>query len=258
MSTLQVGTRALAGLATVLLLAGCGGEGQAPDEATGSSPVSSSGSPSAPPTSQAPGDGHEDGPDGSSSPGPDATAEAPTGSASVSPDPSAEAGEEPGSDEESQDATSQEDGSAGLEMPEEPEPEVTSLSELLEEVGSAPLVAEPLPAAASATGRLVTRFPAVLRPTRAARVESSSISPSGDRLQVSLVASTSLDPAEVLMSYRTRLARRGLTELAAPAAAAGSQAVAFRRGRSTVTVTATPEGSRTSYSVHASLRAGGA
>lgn len=255
---LQVGTRALAGLATVLLLAGCGDEGQAPDEATSSSSGSSSGSPSAPPTSPAPGDEQRDGPDGSSSPNPDATAQDRTGSASGSPDPSAEAGTEPGSDEESPDATSQEDGAAGLEMPEEPAPEVTSLAELLDEVGTAPLVAAPLPAGASATGRLVTRFPSVLRPTRAARVESSSISPSGDRLQVSLVASTSLDPAEVLMAYRTRLARRGLAELAAPATAAGSQAAAFRRGRSTVTVTATAEGSRTSYSVHASLRAGGA
>ena len=113
------------------------------------------------------------------------------------------------------------------------------------------------PDAASARGRLVTSFPLALRPTRATRVETSSISPSGNRLQVALVASTSLAPADVLLAYRTRLAGRGLVEQAAPPAIVGSQAAAFRRGRSTVTVTATPQGSGTSYSVQASLHTGG-
>ena len=79
----------------------------------------------------------------------------------------------------------------------------------------------------------------------------------GDRLQVGLVATTSLPPAQVLRAYRTRLARRGMDETAAPPSVAGSQAAAFRRGDSVVTVTVSPRGSGSSYAVHASLRAAG-
>jgi hypothetical protein len=46
-----------------------------------------------------------------------------------------------------------------------------------------------------------------------------------------------------------------MAETATPASLGGSQAAAFRRGGSVVTVTVTPRGSGTSYSVHGSLRA---
>jgi hypothetical protein len=140
-------------------------------------------------------------------------------------------------------------------MPDAPEPTVSSLSELLRRSDPGPLVTTPLPRAASAQGRLLRRFPDALRPTRAARVQSSSISPSGDRLQVGLVATSSLSPEEVLLVYRTRLARHGMTEAATPPSVAGSTAAAFRRGGSVVTVTVTPRGSGAAYAVHASLRA---
>lgn len=130
------------------------------------------------------------------------------------------------------------------------------MSELVAEQNSAPLITAPLPRAASARGRLVRRFPALLRPARRSAVESSSVSPSGDRLQAGLVASTSLTADRLLLAYRVRLARRGLVEQAAPAAVPGSRAAAFRRGRSTVTVTVTENGRRTGYSVMASLHAG--
>jgi hypothetical protein len=150
------------------------------------------------------------------------------------------------------------DGNGGaLEMPKEPAPTVSSLSELLEDVGSAPLVTAPFPRAASARGRLVARFPAFLRPTRATTVGTSSISPSGSRLQATLTATTSLTPEQVLVAYRTRLGGRGLTELTAPATTPRSGAAAFQRGRSVVTITATPDGTRTSYAVQATLHAGG-
>jgi hypothetical protein len=147
-------------------------------------------------------------------------------------------------------------GSApALEMPEAPEATVSSLSELLPPSNPAPLVTTPLPRAASAQGRLLGGFPDALRPTRATRVQSSSVSPSGDGLQVGLVATTSLSPDQVLLAYRIRLARRGMVETETPPSVAGSSAAAFRRGDSVVTVTVTPRGSGTSYSVHASLRA---
>ncbi len=68
-----------------------------------------------------------------------------------------------------------------------------------------------------------------------------------------LVASTPLSPGKVLLAYRLRLVRRGLVEQDAPATLPGSQAAAFRRGRSAVTVTVTRDGRRTSYSVVATL-----
>ncbi|QSR32538.1 hypothetical protein CFI00_18985 [Nocardioides sp. S5] len=147
------------------------------------------------------------------------------------------------------------DSGAGLEMPEVPEEEVASLSELLEPASTAPLVSAPLPRPASARGRLVVGFPAVLRPTPGTAVESSSVSPSGHRLQAGLTGSSSRSPDAVLLGYRTRWTRRGLLEQAAPVAAPGSWAAAFRRGRSVVTLTVSTRGSRTTYVVHASLRA---
>ncbi|NPC40877.1 hypothetical protein [Nocardioides sp. zg-1230] len=172
---------------------------------------------------------------------------------SPSTSPSTTPGTAPGSDA---DAEGTADGSApALEMPEAPEPTVDSLSELLPPSDPGPLVTTPLPRAATAQGRLLRRFPDALRPTRAARVQSSSVSPSGDRLQVGLVATSSLSPGQVLLAYRTRLARRGMAETATPPSVAGSTAAAFRRGDSVVTVTVTPRGSGTTYAVHASLRA---
>jgi len=237
--TMRTRRVALAGVVMSLLLVGCGGD-PTPSGA-GSTPAPSAATPSV-----------------RSSAAPDTSAAADkmtsrpsaTGQASGSDDPEGTTSGDSG--------TGAEPGSgAGLEMPEAPDETVESLSELLEGVRTAPLVTAPLPDAASARGRLVTRFPPSLRPTRATRVETSSISPSGDRLQVALVASTTLAPADVLLAYRTRLAARGLVEQSAPPATAGSQAAAFRRGRSTVTISVAPQGAGTSYSVLASLHTGG-
>ncbi len=92
---------------------------------------------------------------------------------------------------------------------------------------------------------------------RATAVESSSVSPSGERLQVALVGTTPLRPDQVLLALRTRLALRGLTEQAAPVAAPGSSAIAFRRGRSVITITVSPSGAETAYDLIASLHTGG-
>lgn len=143
-----------------------------------------------------------------------------------------------------------------LEVPVAPEPSVESLGDLLGDADR-PLVVTPLPRAASARGRLVGGFPAALRPAPRSRVETSSVSPADDRLQVALVGTTTLAPARVLLDYRTRLGRRGMVEQATtPPTAAGSQAAALQRGRSTVTITVTRQGSRTTYSVIASLHTG--
>jgi hypothetical protein len=138
-----------------------------------------------------------------------------------------------------------------------PEPSPESLAELLDQQSNAPLVTTPLPAAASASGRLASGYPEVLRPVRSTVVESSSVSPAGRRLQVALVGTTRLRPDQVLLALRARLTRRGLAEQPAPVAAPDSSAIAFQRGRSVITINVTPAGAGTEYLIDASLHAGG-
>ena len=240
-------TVAVIGVVASLLLGGCGADGASRDTAPpGAAPSeSAAASPSA----------SEQATDRKDSGGEDRAAARGQASDRTDDEPDApnDAAEKPAPPS----GTSPSPGSApALEMPEAPEPTVSSLSELLPPSNPAPLVTTPLPRAATAEGRLLSGFPDALRPTRATRVQSSSVSPSDDRLQVGLVATSAQSPAQVLLAYRTRLARRGMTETATPPSVAGSQAAAFRRDGSVVTVTVTPRGSGTSYSVHASLRAG--
>ncbi|MGF9754908.1 hypothetical protein AAII07_06880 [Microvirga sp. 0TCS3.31] len=240
---------AVIGVVASLLLGGCGADGASPDAAspTASSTPSSDadpGSPSGGNGSDAPGR-KTDRADGKAQDGAD--------------DGTGESSQSPAATDSTEPADSTAPGSApALEMPEAPETPVSSLSELLAPANPAPLVTTPLPRGASAQGRLLRQFPDALRPPGGgARVESSSLSPMGDRLQVGLVATTALAPAQVLLAYRTRLGRRGMDETAAPPSVAGSHAAAFRRGDSVVTVTVSPRGSGSSYAVHASLRAAG-
>jgi len=224
---------AVLGVAACLVLGGCGADAASPEDTSGS-PSAAAGSAGPPSPSAGKASGKASGETGGEA-----------------------GGEAGGSGAAEIDGSGAGDGtSPGLEVPQAPEAPVTSLAQLLPPSDPAPLVTSPLPRAASARGRLVRRFPATLRPTRAARVQSSSVSPSGDRLQVGLVATTTLSAPQVLLAYRARLARRGLTETTAPPALAGSEAAAFRRGDSVVTVTVTPRGSGATYSLHASLRAG--
>ncbi|NYE35512.1 hypothetical protein F4692_000616 [Nocardioides cavernae] len=187
------------------------------------------------------------------------------GTSSIAPEPasgadaSSNSSATPSGDEQGEGSTGEEvdNGSEpGLEMPEAPEEEVESLTELLTPVRSGPLVSTPLPAAASARGRVVAGYPAFLRPVRSSQVETTSVSPSAGRLQVALAGTSALAPEQVLVAFRTRLSGRGLQEQDAPVTVAGARAAAFRRGDSTVTITVQARSGRTSYSVHATLRAG--
>ena len=86
------------------------------------------------------------------------------------------------------------------------------------------------------------------------QVSTNSVSPSGGRLQVSLVATRDRGPDAVLGFYRARLTGLGFSERPAHAVG-GSAAVAFARGNSSVVVTVTPARPLT-YSVFAILAAG--
>lgn len=242
----------LLGAATSLVLAGCGhdttpADGSSPSAGASTSPAGSGSGDG----TTTPGTGGGTG--GGTGSGTGSGQSTQSGSPSASPSASGSSG---GSDGSSS-GTAGDGTGAGLEVPEAAPETVDSLSELLEPVGSAPLLTAPLPRAAQAQGRLVGQYPTVLRPVRSSRIDSSAISPSAGRLQVSLVASSGLEPEQVLVAYRTRLAARGLVELSTPVTGAGSVAAAFERGRSTITITATGAGARTSYVVHATLHVGG-
>lgn len=121
----------------------------------------------------------------------------------------------------------------------------------------APLISTPLPKAASARGAIAAGFPTAVIPLApASSVTYSSVSSDRKRLQAGLDATSKLAPDEVLGFYRTKLAPLGLVATSAPAAS-GWTAVAFVRGASTLTVTASAAGAHGSrYSIHGVLVAG--
>lgn len=109
------------------------------------------------------------------------------------------------------------------------------------------LVTAPLPATASANGKLVAGFPARGLPAApGSTIGSSSVASQGGHLQITLVAKAGQAVTDVIAFYRAALAKYGMYDAPSPAVA-GSTAVAFARGGDSVTVTATPAGGGTSY-----------
>lgn len=111
------------------------------------------------------------------------------------------------------------------------------------------LVSFPLPKAASATGKIVAGFPSDALPLApGSHVSSSSVSPQGKTLQVSLVATAAnAEPLAVMQFYQTHLGVLGLGAAQAPASA-GSTAMWFTRGTDKVTITVTAaKGGETNY-----------
>ena len=129
-------------------------------------------------------------------------------------------------------------------------PKPTSAPALPPSTGLPRPVAAPLPATASATGKLVAGFPAAALPAApGSTISSSSVASQGEHLQVSLVAKSSRAAIDIVAFYRAALAAYGMYDMPAPAVA-GSTAVAFSRGGDSVTVTATPGTGGTSYVVY--------
>jgi hypothetical protein len=106
----------------------------------------------------------------------------------------------------------------------------------------------------TATDELVSDYPDLLGPAPHSRVVSSSMSPSGSRVQVALVARHPGAREAVLRYYRTNLARSGFAERRVEAAG-GASAAAFERRDGTVVVTVQPGRSGT-YSLYATLLVG--
>ncbi|MDO6143896.1 hypothetical protein LDO98_11490 [Paenarthrobacter aurescens] len=140
------------------------------------------------------------------------------------------------------------DGSAGDEGPStskplEVLPPVTGTPTGLPEPSApAPLITGALPAPGSAAGEVVDGWPAgVLTLPEGTTIGSTSVSTSGDVLQVAADGIIAKPQAEVLASFRQSLVSHGFWSEAAPAAD-GAMAERFVRGTDTVTVSVVTTG----------------
>lgn len=219
-------TAPVLGMLIVVLAAGCADEER---PTTAPSPSTSSATPSFPAASS------------SGRPGASSSAASPAQSGSVQPTEAPTGSVTP---------------PPGAEMP--PTEEGSSSGPALPglDVDPGALVQTPLPAAGAARGQLVKGFPRSMRPLRRSRVLTSSVSPSGSRLQVALEASTAAGVDRVLLAYRTRFARLGMVEEDVQSVQ-GSHSSGFSRGDSSVVVTVRAGGGRTTYTVYGVLRADG-
>ena len=102
-----------------------------------------------------------------------------------------------------------------------------------------PLVSGPLPASATSTGALVAGFPPGIPLPSGNTIATSSVSSNGNRLQATLSAKTTIDPAELVNWFSQQFAKLGLPGSPAPAVG-GSIAYAFARGDDSITLTVTP------------------
>lgn len=106
----------------------------------------------------------------------------------------------------------------------------------------APLISKPLPAAASAQGKIVDGFPAdALRFPEGTVVVSTSVSPAEESLQVAADAIAGLSQDSVAGHFQQVLGGLGFWSEPVPAAA-GERALRFSRGTDSVTLTASTTG----------------
>lgn len=118
----------------------------------------------------------------------------------------------------------------------------------------ASLYTGPLPAPASAVGKLVVGFPAEIPLAQGSVITDSSVSSSDGILQAALVAHTPLSAPTVIAFYQSELAKVNLQVVALPAIG-GSLALGFTRDGSSITLTVTASSSGGStYTVLGVLR----
>ncbi|WP_394768418.1 hypothetical protein [Lacisediminihabitans sp.] len=113
----------------------------------------------------------------------------------------------------------------------------------------------PMPKSASAVGKLVDGFPAVIPVAEGSKIADSSVSSSANMLQATLVAKTSLSPKALIAFYQSEFAKLSLPGSPLPAVG-GSTAFDFARDGNSITLTVKPSGSGGStYTVLGVLRA---
>ena len=133
-------------------------------------------------------------------------------------------------------------GPSGLPVPAAPGPSLTG----------------PLPATGNANGAVVKGFPTTVVPIpEGLTVVSSSVSASGDRLQVGLQASSDSAPADVQAAYVAALSAAGFAVGDSPALP-GTTATSFTRGPDGLVLTVTARtGGGTELSVAGTLTTAG-
>lgn len=121
---------------------------------------------------------------------------------------------------------------------------------------TSPLITLPLPESASAEGRLVAGFPtAVLSLPPEATVVNSAIATEGDRMQATVVASTSASEETVQRYFDEVFTDLGLTG-ADTKSAPGSTATTWSNGTDSIAVATTADGDVTRFSIFALFTAG--
>ncbi len=148
------------------------------------------------------------------------------------------------------------DGGPAAAKPLEVLPPVTATPTGLPEPSApAPLITGTLPQPGSASGEVVDGWPAgVLTLPEGTTIGSTSVSTSGDVLQVAADGIIAKPQAEVLASFRQSLVAHGFWSEAAPAAD-GAMAERFVRGSDTVTVSVSTTGTGNSrFQLLGSLR----
>ncbi|VXB14312.1 conserved exported hypothetical protein [Arthrobacter sp. 9V] len=148
------------------------------------------------------------------------------------------------------------DGSPATAKPLEVLPPVTATpTGLPEPAAPAPLITGSLPQPGSAAGEVVDGWPAgVLTLPEGTTIGSTSVSTSGDVLQVAADGIIAKPQAEVLASFRQSLVSHGFWSEAAPATE-GAMAERFVRGADTVTVSVSTTGTGNSrFQLLGSLR----
>jgi hypothetical protein len=177
------------------------------------------------------------------------------GGASDAPSGSPASGTE-GSGSGSGGSSGEGDGSPATAKPLEVLPPVTATPTGLPEPSvPEPLITGTLPQPGSATGEVVDGWPAgVLTLPEGTTIGSTSVSTSGDVLQVAADGIIAKPQAEVLASFRQSLVSHGFWSEAAPAAD-GAMAERFVRGTDTVTVSVATTGTGNSrFQLLGSLR----
>jgi hypothetical protein len=112
----------------------------------------------------------------------------------------------------------------------------------------------PVPASASASGKLVKGFPSIIPLAQASTVASSSVASSGTIVQATVVARTTVAFGGVVDFYNKEFAKLGIAPTAVPAVG-GSVAYSFTRDNDSITLTVTPADGGSRYSVFGVLDA---
>jgi hypothetical protein len=116
-------------------------------------------------------------------------------------------------------------------------------------------VKAPLPASASAVGKLAAGYPAsVLPQAPGSTISTSSVAVQSGHLQVTLTAGSTQQVTDIVAFYRAALAKYGMYDSAAPALSGGTSTRFVRDGNS-VTLTVTPAKGGTTYVLYGAFTA---